>query len=534
MRYCILFLTMSYLFCANIKAQEQPEYYKTTSVNKKVAEYTDVYDLKTPLKSFITFSYLLINGKEGMLRQASASTIKGFMAKHNAPDKKRSDKVKNGMLNKTIKEMIVYKDSVACVISDYADSLYSMRYLYMENGSWLNVGEDLGNGFTGARNRFIQKSPELLRRLRKIYELQKTPSDTIAFINYLKKYGKTPKAFIINTLAKNKIVIYGELHNRKNSWALLKDVIKDPAFYKTVGTVFMEISSDAQSKLDKFYKSNELKPGLILDVLRNLELFGWMDKGMYEFLIDVWKLNKTLPDKERIKVIATDIPRPFDSLLTKKQYDEHFNNVLDRNRQMADIIEEYVKAKKSKKNNFFIVGLGHAYKSSAPGFASAKSGQEPELTAGALLNKRFSNNMVFSIFSHCPIIGNDGSIFGKKRNGLFDYVFAKLNNRPIAFNLKGSPFGKEPCDAVFETMYDKNTGNYENNYDGYIFLEPLDKEPEAYMLLEIFTDDYVKELKRRANMLGEKEVYGCKVENLTKEGILSGMKTKLYRWDFSE
>jgi len=534
MKDWFLLLTILYLFYSGTKAQEKTEYFKTTVINKKIIEYADEFNLTTPLKSFITFNYLYANGKAGLLRQASSATIKGFMPKSGAPDLKRPDEMRNEIMNSIIKEMIVFKDSIACIISGGADSLYSMRYFFRENGFWRNTGEDLAKGLTGARNRFTAKSAIMLSRLRRVCEFQKMPKDTAVFIQYLKEHGKDPKTFILNSLKEHKIVIYGEVHLRKTSWDLLKAVIKAPGFYKTAGTVFMEISSDAQSKLDNFFNNRELNTGIILDVFRNLELTGWMDRGMYEFLIELWKINNALPEKDRIKVVAADIPVSYDLFLTKKQHDDHFNSMPGRNRQMADVIENFVNSDNRGKNNLFIVGLAHAYKSAAPSFDSGNIPENQNLTAAALLSKKFSNSSVFSIFTHCPIIGNDGSLHGRKRNGLFDYVFHKLKNIPAGFNLKSSPFGKEPCDAVFEIMYHPNTGNYENNYDAYIFLEPLDEEPGEYFLFDLFSDDFIKELKRRAAMVGMEKIFKCDLNNLTRESITAALNTKINRWDLSE
>ena len=43
-------------------------------------------------------------------------------------------------------------------------------------------------------------------------------------------------------------------------------------------------------------------------------------------------------------------------------------------------------------------------------------------------------------------------------------------------------------------------------------------------LLELFTDDFVNELKRRATMLGMKQLYNMPVDNLNKEDIISSLK----------
>ena len=54
--------------------------------------------------------------------------------------------------------------------------------------------------------------------------------------------------------------------------------------------------------MDQFFANNKLDKEILLDILRNVQMQGWDDRGMYEFVIDLWNLNKKLPKKRRIKV----------------------------------------------------------------------------------------------------------------------------------------------------------------------------------------------------------------------------------------
>jgi hypothetical protein len=101
-----------------------------------------------------------------------------------------------------------------------------------------------------------------------------------------------------------------------------------------------------------------------------------------------------------------------------------------------------------------------------------------------------------------------------------------LGNGAIAFDLKASPFGKEPFDGIYEISYDKRTGSFENNYDAYLFLEPLGSEEADYYLYEIVTDGYVEELMRRAKMTNSSIEKWFGVEKVTKEAIISSLKNK--------
>ena len=104
---------------------------------------------------------------------------------------------------------------------------------------------------------------------------------------YVKNNGQDPKSILLDKLANHKLVIYGETHKRKASWDLLKSIIKDPSFHKTTGIVFLEMSSDSQEKIDRFFANDIMDSEILLDILRSVQLQGWDDRGMYEFVIDV-------------------------------------------------------------------------------------------------------------------------------------------------------------------------------------------------------------------------------------------------------
>jgi len=336
-------------------------------------------------------------------------------------------------------------------------------------------------------------------------------------MNYLKENGKPPKQFLLEALADHKLVIYGERHREKLSWQLLKDLINDPAFRKTTGTVFMELQSYKQSEIDKFFRNTErMDSSILIGIYQDMQADGWYDKGGFEFLINLWKLNKQLPEKEKIKVILADFQPPLSKIKTKEELQDLDKNSPKRNTNMADVIEQTIKTSTDPRNSLFIVGYGHAYKSSA----ITEDGEDPEgvCSAANQLVKRFSNDDIF-----CTRVHTSG-IKGYTRGGMFDSVFAKSGGQPVAFKLKGSPFGKE---IIEEWGFEKdNFGSFENNYDGYIYLggEPIDKHPE-YMLFDIYTKDFVKEIIRRAYLLGAEDAkwFGVPNKDLTLEAVLKDL-----------
>lgn len=524
MNYTLLGILLLF-FSLFINAGQSDEDYKQIEINKTVNAFPDKFDLSSPLKSYVCFKYLQVHGKQGLYRSVNSYKIRSYFPKENTPDAIVQDGKKESILNSKINVIIIYKDSVAGIITDppvksvFQLPMQIITYLRYEDSKWLNAGEDLGNDINDAHLKFKKNAPFHLENIYQISRLIKVSGDTASFKNYLKKNGKDPKQFILQSLAEHKIVIYGELHRRKKSWDLMKSVVNDSKFSAEVGTVFMELSSDKQGKLDTFFNNKILDKEIILDIFRDVQLNGWYDRGMFEFLLELWEINKKLPVENQIHVVAVDEPRPFRAFKTNEEMENFYKNTPERNDQMAQIILQTIKNQKDKRNNLFIVGLAHAYKSKITDMAIGSKEGKMKPTAAAQLTAALSKDQVFSIFQHIPVINNNGHVFGKLRNGIFDYAFSTIENKPVAFSLKDSPFGKEPFDALNEISYNKMTGDYENNFDGYIFLEQLETEPDEYLFNDIITEDYFKELDRRAKMTKTSLEKWFGIDNATIENI---------------
>ena len=468
----------------------------------------------------MSFNYLMINGKRSLYDSASSQRLR---SDSDETDVKVDEKRRANFLNLFVHEVIQYKDSVACVIGQYPESFYSIRFLSLENGQWLNAGEGMGESLDDARGKFAENADRFEGYLKRIRMLSSAPTDPRPFVDFLKKEGRNPKDYLLRVLAEHRLVVYGEIHRRQWSWDLCRSVINDKKFSQSTGTVFLEISSHKQDQLDLFLSKETPDRELILDAFREIQIDGWPDRGMFEFIMDVWKLNKTLPLKKRIRIVAADIPRPFGRFKTAEEQKNHFDSLMNRNATMADVIEKNMRSGRDDRHGLFIVGTSHAFKSSAPGLDSTPA-IGPTQTAGSLLSARWPQGDVFVVFSHQAIVDNGGRIRGRIRNGIFDQAFHLNGGAPVAFPIDHGPFGQEPFDALPETRYDSRAGTFADNYDGYIFLGPLDLEPNDYFLYELYSDDFVKELIRRANMEKSSVQDWFGIEKADREAIIDKMK----------
>lgn len=506
-----------------------PPGFSIEPVNQSAGSFKDTVDLSTPLSANITMTYMLYHGEKGKWRSVSARQIWEGLP---GPDTKPVPVSKAGQLDfldRHIYEIINYRDSLSWVIYDFGRTgMVAYRALILEDNVWKNAGEGLNSDLDATHKMVIERADRLLQEIRDREKLKKIVSDTTDFVNCLRNDASNPKDYLLDKLSKHQVVIYGELHKRKFSWDFLKTVVADDRFAEQTGTIFLELPSHTRPLFEEFLNSPDLNPEIVLKILRQEQVYGWEDRGEYEFILDVWKNNQRLPVTKRIRIIPVDCQANWDALTTHEDYLRWKNNLQEeRNFHMARTIAEFLQQSTDKRNTLFIVGYNHARK-------YADEIPVGEGTAGKQLAERLSPEAVFSIFTHSPVIGNSGVVFGKVRNGLYDFLFEIVTgNTPLAFDLADSPFGKEPFDLFYGFS---NGGSYNRHYDGYLFLKPLDNEKGAYFLPALFSDDFIAELKRRAKIFGSKDAwYDMPIEDTSKEAIIEILQKDAdkKRWDFS-
>jgi hypothetical protein len=514
--FVVLFLCVGAI---PVVAQDLDKDYQVTQVNKKVRDITVENPYASSLENYITRIHSWIEGEYQPVYSEMLDAIV-----RQSPQKPYSPKTTEWTLNCEIEQAITYKDSIGLIFrKDNTCDCYAVGMSQWENGKWLAIGEDIcfANNMNDAKQYIENKSVGTLLRLRKFEQLKKVSTDTLAFMDYLKANGQDPVHYLLNKLKNHKLVIYGEFHFRKISWELLQRLILAPEFSASTGTVFLELSQSAQPELDQFFKNPTKDSNIILDIFRKEEMAGWDDRGMYDFLMELWEVNHNI--KNKVKVVANDQPRTFyQNIISKAQYDSIEGTPCDRNEIMTEIIEKTIHYSPDKRNNLFIVGWGHAYKSPA-----LKLGrwQINGLSAGYLLSGKLGKENVFSIFPHTVNMTNNGVVFGKLKNGLFDYVFAAYGNHPVAFDLHNSPFGNEWFDAG-DIRFDAKTGSFSDNFDGYIFLQAVQEEERNRRLYELYTDDYVDEIKRRVQITNPKSdrFWGIELKNFDRKALLDKLR----------
>ncbi|MDE6416718.1 MAG: hypothetical protein K2K68_06820 [Duncaniella sp.] len=493
--------------------------FKVEKIEKQVSDFRlDSIDLSSPLNYYLSRAQVRLSGKFRNWQNISSSM---FDYSANVPDEIITDDFRNYVLNEHIDYIVTYRDSVASIIThNEGEDIVMLNNCWLENGKWVNRGQGVADDLNKAEDALFIQLPEALYDLPRIAVINDLPGDVTPFLAYISEVELSPEMFLLEMLKTNKIVISGEYHRRKVSWDMLKRLIELPDFSDAVGCIFMELPSWHQSTMDTFLNNDTINSNLIFQIFQDEQLNGWWDRGEYEFLCQLWELNHSLPDAKKIKVILADYQPPYSKISTKEEARE----LEDRNTHMANVVINTIQNSTDKRSNLFLVGCAHAYKSNQSGIASAAFGKENELTAGAQIANALGSDKVFTVFQHVMPGDNHGGNKTAIRGGIFDKAFELNGNKPIGFKLADSPFGAEPFDGIYEIKYKTASGSYADNFDGYLFLTPVADEPKAKPLTEIFTDDFVAEMQRRALVLECDNLrhiwFGRRASDLTKEYII--------------
>lgn len=522
MKIGILAVCMA-LGAAQLCTAQMPEGFRTEEVNRKTGDFQlDSIDLSSPMSYFLSRAWVCATGRARYWKDISTSK---FSFASDAPDESVDSAYVNRVLGEQIDRVITYRDSAAAVVTHTeGEGFYLLNYCWLENGRWVNGGQGLAYDPDGAVNEAVAQLPVHLANLPRIAAIENLPQDVAPFADFLGGVSQSPEEFVLDMLGRYRLVVNGEYHRRKVSWDMLRRLLAMPGFARNTGHLFMELPSWCQPLMDEFMAGTEPDSELILRIFREEQPNGWWDRGEFDFISDLWRLNHSLPEENRIKVTLVDYQIPY-SKVTEDQAEAE-----DRNTHMADVICSTLAESCDSRGALFLVGCAHAYKSGQAGIASAAHGREAQLTAGAQLSARLGSDNVFTIYQHSISSDNSGNHREQVRGGMFDRAFALAGNRPVGFRLAGSPFGAEPFDGIHEIKYNAATGSYADNYDGYLFLHPLEGEPQSTPLTEIFTEEFVAEMKRRAEVLDLSDArwmwFGRPASELTREYVVDALLGK--------
>ena len=352
-----ILLPVLLLFALGSSAQALPDF-KIEKIGRQVKEFQlDSINLSSPIDYYLSRTQVRLSGKYKNWGPISSSM---FDYSADVPDEEINDDFRNYILNETIDYIVTYRDSVASIVThNEGDDLLLLNNCWLENGKWLNRGQGIADDWNEAQAILKTQLPEALYDLPRIYVINNLPDDVAPFLDFIANINLSPEEFLLETLRTHKVVVNGEYHRRKVSWDMLKRLISLPDFPDIVGCVFMELPSWHQPTMDSFMSSDTLNSELVFRIFRDEQLNGWWDRGEYEFLCDLWLLNQSLPQHNKVKVVLADYQLPYSNITMREEARE----LEDRNSHMAEVVVSTIHNSTDTRNCLFLVGCAHAYKS---------------------------------------------------------------------------------------------------------------------------------------------------------------------------
>jgi hypothetical protein len=461
-------------------------------VGKLVSQLSLVDDFSTPEAAYATIERHCVTGQIDW-RDVSVKRLADLIPADNASPQPIPTEWAKRRLNARVAEVYILGNERAEVLAQWDNGSIDIRSFGFENGRWLNDGNGGGADMPKARHEALRSlSRHISKPVRT--KVDEPEAHLKQFKDYLDRNGESPKEFILWAVADHWVTVIGEIHHRPTYWALNSEVVKDPAFALRAGTIYMELPSHDQGLVSQFLAAEACDPAPVIEMLREILAMGWPDQAMLEFFEAVWTTNSQLAPEQRLRIVLVDMPRPWKEIRARSDWRKYDT---DRNKLMAEnILNDMGANPDDRRHALFVVGFAHA----AENLGLAADRTKPAVqTAGWHLRQSLGDE-VYSIIQHGPVMTNMGQVLGRRCLGLFDSAFAARGNAPVAFPLSDSPFGAQRFDADPE-MVTASLSTYQDAFDGYVYLGPLEDESFSSLIPGFYTDEFAIELDRRYRLM---------------------------------
>jgi hypothetical protein len=290
-------------------------------------------------------------------------------------------------------------------------------------------------------------------------------------VAYLKSHRKSPEDYVISKFSNHDIVFIGEYHRIKHDLELIHKLI--PRLYKAhVYNLGIEFGSyEHQDKVDRLITAKTYDENLARWLIFEQDV-AWGYKEYEDIYREAWKLNRSLPKRaRRFRVVNLGYranwtarkeemaPADWEKVWWQGDPDVHMANV---------VIKEFVdKGQKA----LIYSGNHHAftrYHQPIYDFENKKFLRFNTTRMGNVVYDKIGDR-AFNIYLHAPWGSNSNlDVDTRPMHGVIDAVMQKLNNKPVGFDVRGTPFAAIADNQSYYSLGYANFTLY-TYCDGYIF-----------------------------------------------------------------
>ena len=294
--------------------------------------------------------------------------------------------------------------------------------------------------------------------------------DNSKLVKYLKAHGKSPETYVVSKFSDHDIVFVGEYHRIKHDVELIHKLI--PRLYKArVYNLGIEFGCyEHQDKVDQLITAEAYNENLARWLIFQ-QAASWGYQEYEDIYRAAWKLNRSLPKRARKFRVVNLNYRPNWPARKEEMTPVDWEKVWwqgDPDRHMADVVLKEFVAKGEKA--LIYSGNHHAftrYHQPIYDFENMKFLRFNTTRMGNLVYNKVGDR-VFNIYLHAPWGSNTSlDVDTRPMHGVIDAVIEKLNNKPVGFDVKGSPFGAIKDNQSYYSLGHANFTLY-SYCDGYI------------------------------------------------------------------
>lgn len=338
-----------------------------------------------------------------------------------------------------------------------------------------------------------------------------TDARLLPYIRVLSEKGEDPIRFINQKLEMFDLLIFDDaLHNAVEPFDFYQQLVKNTSFQRKAPSIFLEvIPSNKQRHLDNYMAATNDGPRLLYPAFQDdANGFGFPYQTYFDLLNTIRIVNQNLPKALRLNVIAVGSPTFWAEIQTPQDLEQFRKSMASYDHHMYVSILNELEKFQGKRKGVFLTNTRHAYKG-----IKRKDGQYFWNTAtffeqrhpGKTYSIRLHNVTLSILRDKEPLAGTPRTTEGRERieyrfvrmaQGLWDSAFHANDDKPVAFELAGNVFGKEPY--IGNHQLDAQPGQkMQDAYDSVIFLAPIEKLHETGLVDFIYTAEFKQELKRR-------------------------------------
>lgn len=329
------------------------------------------------------------------------------------------------------------------------------------------------------------------------------------YLSFIQGHNTSPFDYITQKIKQYSVVSLGEDHWIKDHMQFLADyldhVANDTTFH--IDALAWESGNSIdQKKADTLMMSKTFREDLALQILRDApDTYGWPYKEAVEDIKALWRYNRAQGKFTRLLLLD---PPYMLQLLDRDKYEY----TLSRDQSTANKIAGYVG---SNRRVLYYAGSGHTMRQFHSSYNSKSGMYNVQATAGKILSVLYPNK-VFTIKLWGGLMGSNGYIpttddFRWERcgDGLADEAFRSNGNRPVGFDIAGSPFANILISDFFHFQYSDRMLSESNGspfradetlgdrVDGIIFFRPVNEFSIPHIEPKMFDDTFLMRISKR-------------------------------------